>query len=87
MAYNSAAPPACLAFTIGDEQPQLWVYQSTDAPAAVAAAGYISNAKPLGMKVGDVLFYFQTSGPANQIFRVASFTGNAANLSAGIAIT
>jgi hypothetical protein len=32
-----------------------WDYSSTDAGSAVDASGYITNAKALGMKVGDIV--------------------------------
>lgn len=38
----------------------LWHYASTDDDATVIAAGYITNADDLGMKVGDVVFIVET---------------------------
>lgn len=41
---------------------QKWVYDSTDAATVVRAAGYISDAKAKGMRVGDVVEQRDTAG-------------------------
>lgn len=48
----------------GGQRAQRWVYEGTDTVAAVAAAGFISDAYELGMKVGDEITVKQYSSTA-----------------------
>lgn len=50
--YATTNPPKLL-FPQIPNIPSFWFYSSTDANTTVDAAGYITNAKALGMKVGD----------------------------------
>lgn len=59
MAYSTSNPPALLSQTIGGSK-KVYVYASTDNAAAVRAAGYITNAKELGMKAGDKVISVDT---------------------------
>jgi hypothetical protein len=43
--------------------PARWALSGTDSDATVLAAGYISDAQHLGVKVGDIVDYYLTSGP------------------------
>ena len=83
MAYSTATPPRLLVETITGSIPSIWVYSNSDAQATVAGAAYITNALQLGMEVGDILFYSRTGTVTAFAYVVLSFTGNAANLSAG----
>lgn len=56
MSYSTTNPPHLLTGSVGNRAPNLWAYQTTSDPlATIASTGYISNAKALGMKIGDVL--------------------------------
>ncbi len=57
MAYSTSNPPRLTvpSFTNVSGEIGRWDYSSTDAASAVDASGYITNAKALGMKVGDVV--------------------------------
>lgn len=48
--------------------PQHWSYTGKDAVATVAAAGYLVNAKDVGMRVGDLVFvYVYPTGTENLV--------------------
>jgi len=88
MAYSTSNPPQVVAQGIGNEKNALWVYGSADNQATVAAGGYVSNAKSLGLKVGDLVIVFVSGGPTNVLFTVAAInTNGSANLSSGTAIS
>ena len=57
MAYSTSNPPRLTvpSFTNVTGEIGRWDYDSTDAAATVDASGYITNAKALGMKVGDIV--------------------------------
>lgn len=57
MAYSTSNPPRLVrpSFTNVSGEISIWDYASTDAAATVDASGYITNAKALGMKVGDIV--------------------------------
>lgn len=54
MAYSTSNPPYLVTKAIGGKG-NIWRYESTDAAAVVDGDGYITNAKALGMKVGDTV--------------------------------
>lgn len=58
MTYSTSAPPKLLvpSFTNTTGEVSIWSYYSTDAAATIDASGYITNAKSLGMKAGDLVF-------------------------------
>lgn len=89
MAYATSNPPAAL-FGCSPLQgrPTLWQYQSADAVATVAGAGYITNAYQLGMQVNDLVIVIDTATPLISMCRVQSVssTTGAANLSAGTTV-
>lgn len=55
MAYAITNPPKALVTGMGEGQPSLWVYTSTDAHAAVAGSGYFTNGSDLGLRIGDLI--------------------------------
>lgn len=103
MAYSTSNPPSLIsqgmAITVSStsaasttpQQPRLWMYANTDATTAVDAAGYITNAKALGMRVGDLVMYVKTdASPITVQFMIVSAinaTTGAGDLSDGTAIT
>src|SRR5712691_5310242 len=51
---------------------QGWVYHTTDITSAPLASGYFTDAKVLGMRPGDIVFFVQqaTSVPSSQMLRM-----------------
>lgn len=91
MTSRHVPSPLDAATLTGTKQPAFWIMAGTDATTAVDAAGYITDAKDLGMQVGDVLWYVKTdASPITvQIMIVSAInaTTGAADLSDGTAIT
>ena len=87
MAYSTANPPALFSQAVGGRY-RKWVYKSTDAQAAVAVTGYITNAGSLGMKVGDTVEAINTATNLMSMHTVVTVnaTTGAADLSDGTAI-
>jgi hypothetical protein len=89
-----AYAPTALALAGGDpttSAPCVWTYKSTDAMTTIRGAGYISDAKYRGMKVGDTVFATTVNGSnvvqTHYVTVVMSFTAGAADLADGTAIT
>lgn len=61
---------------------QLWLLFGVDAIATVRGAGFISNAKAMGMRVGDVLIYQDTATPLTSLSRVTVVATTGATLTA-----
>lgn len=84
MAYNTNNPPVRLRASIDGSSSALWSYQSANSLTQVTAAGFISNADNLGLKVGDTIFVAETDNNySSATFTVASITTGAATLSRG----
>jgi hypothetical protein len=79
MAYTTANPPKLLKAAIAGG-PALWSYRSADAKATVVGAGYISNARELGMAAGDFVLVHDSNVPTVSFMGVLTFTASAANL-------
>jgi hypothetical protein len=64
---------------------QLWGYWSTDNTTGIAAAGYFSDAGPLGMRPGDLILAVGSTGAGTMITRLLTVqsisTAGAATLS------
>ena len=71
MSYDTANPPKLIAAGIAGLG-NLWHYSSTDATATVDGAGYITNAKALGMKVNDSVIVVDTTNGITTFHRVVS---------------
>lgn len=82
MAYATSNPPRVIA-TGGIAGPSLWYYADADVDSDVDAADYFSNGDALGMKVGDILFHYDTAGVATFFFVSAVTAGGAATVVAG----
>ena len=82
MAYDTDNPPCLLTTDWDNTAPRLWSMSGADAIATVAAAGYISNAYELGMQVGDIVYYYNTtSSLMSQAWVSAVVEGTGATLS------
>lgn len=71
MAYDTANPPKLITSGIAGVG-NLWHYASADPTATVDGAGYITNAKALGMKVNDSVLVVDTNLGITSFHRVAS---------------
>ncbi len=90
MAYSTTNPPALVTQGIMNVSTAFWIYASTDAATVVRVTGYISNAKALGMKAGDIVFAIDTDASplTMQVMIVSAITAaGAADLSDGTAVT
>lgn len=91
MAYSTSSPPALLYNGgIGNAFSAVWGLRNTDAVTDVRVTGYISNAKKLGMKKGDIVQYCKTdANPVTiQLMIVSAINANgSADLSDGTSIT
>ena len=79
MAYSTASPPNCLTNRVGGGG-ALWHYSSADVDSDVDATGYFTNGNDLGMRVGDVVFVFDTAGVCTPMFVSVSTAGGAATV-------
>ena len=68
---------------VGNQHPATWSYESEDASTVVDAAGYITNASKLGMKVGDIVYVTDTNASPIIVTThvVTAITAGAADLS------
>ena len=87
MAYSTSNPPALVSVAPLTGAGQVWAYRSTDAGTAVDASGYISNAKTLGMRVGDLVRVTDTFNLKTTTHYVAAISvAGAADLADGTTI-
>lgn len=77
MAYVVTNPPQCAVPGIGSA-PAIWTYKSADDDATVNGASYFSNGAALGMKVGDLVYVFDSGTPKGSVHYVTSVSGAAA---------
>ena len=77
MAYSVSNPPQLLVPAIG-ARPAIWSYKSADDDGTVNGASYFTNGVTLGMKVGDIVFVYDTTTPKSSGHYVASVSGAAA---------
>lgn len=89
MAYSTSSPPSLDSQTVGGTYRE-WTYRSTDAFTVVRVIGYISNARDLGMKVGDLVKCIKTDASpiSMQLATVSAInaTTGAGDLSDGTAV-
>lgn len=62
MAYSASNPPALVSQRIGGG-PAIWLYKSADVVGDVDATDYFSNGEALGMRVGDMVWVYDTTTP------------------------
>lgn len=61
---------------------QLWSLSGVDAIATVRGAGFISDAKNMGMRVGDQVIYSDTATPLTSLSRVTVVASTGATMTA-----
>ena len=69
----------------GDSNGKLWMYNTTDAIAAVNSANYFNDAANM-LKVRDVIIVKDTNTPTTNFVTVLSNNGSAVDVSDGTAI-
>lgn len=89
MSYATTNPPAIMSGPLTGAGKH-WSYRSTDVATDVDASGYFTNGDALGMKVGDIVWVFDTdTNDVMTIHRVTAVTaGGAATVSTtGLSVT
>lgn len=81
MAYSVLTPPVKLVSPMAGA-PGIWSYSSTDAVATVRGANYFTNALDLGMKPGDAVWSFNSSGNLGSWSVVQTVTAAGATMAA-----
>ena len=87
MAYATTNPPVLLvpSFTNASGELSHWVYASTDNATTVDVPGYFTNAKDLGIKVGDLIQVVDTDASPVIVttHRAVSYSGTTLTISTG----
>lgn len=80
--YGTDTTKPALVYQQIDNQaaPKRYAMSGTVADATVLAAGYISDAQSLNMKVGDILEYLLTTGPTLYTHVVTAVSSTGATL-------
>ena len=87
MPYSTSNPPSLVSVAPLTGAGQVWAYRSTEPSTTVDAIGYITNAKALGMWVGDLVRVTDTNIGKTTTHYVASISvAGAADLSDGTTI-
>jgi hypothetical protein len=68
------------------QAPQLWSYTTTDAIATVNTSGYFNDAAGV-LKVGDLVYVFDSNTPTASLVVVLSNTGSVVDVSDGTTIS
>jgi hypothetical protein len=66
--------------------PQMWAYTSADAIATVNTSGYFNNAADV-LKVGDLIYVYDSNTPTASLVVVLSNTGTVVDVSDGTALS
>lgn len=78
MAYSTSNPPVLANQAIGYVAgARKWYYTNTDAVATVDTTGYITNGGDLGMKVGDVVEYWDSNLQVTYTLNVVTVSATA----------
>jgi hypothetical protein len=85
MAYSSTGLNLVAGSKAGNA-PQIWAYQSADAIATVNTSGYFDSAASL-LKVGDLMYVYDTATPTASLVVVLSNTGTVVDVSDGTTIS
>jgi hypothetical protein len=85
MAYSSTGLNLVAGSKAGNA-PQIWAYQSADAIATVNTSGYFDSVASL-LKVGDLMYVYDTATPTASLVIVLSNTGSVVDVSDGTTIS
>jgi len=88
MPYSTSQPPVLTSQRVGGKGGANWSYDSADANTLVRANNYITDAKDLGMQVGDFVHQYDSVGATvAHIYPVISVSDSGADLGDGQAIS
>jgi hypothetical protein len=86
MAYSSTGLNAAGGQSKAGNAPQMWTYTSADAIATVNTAAYFNDASSL-LKVGDIIFVYDSATPTMSIVFVVSNASGVVDVSDGLTVT
>jgi len=86
MAYSSTGLNSAGGQSKAGNAPQIWTYSSADAIATVNTSGYFNDASSL-LKVGDIIFVYDSATPSMNIVYVLSNASGVVDVSDGLAVT
>lgn len=82
MAYSTSNPPAVVAQQLGGAG-TVWVYKHTDADENATSSGYFTDGVALGMAVGDIVLFIDSSTPKASLMFVSTLTSTGATITYG----
>jgi hypothetical protein len=82
--YSTSTPPVLISQAVGGGY-ATWRYNSVDNATTVDVPGYFTNAKELGIAVGDLIIVTDTdaSPPIVTTHRAVSYSGDTLTISTG----
>jgi hypothetical protein len=86
MAYSSTGLNSAGGQSKAGNAPQIWTYTSADAIATVNTAAYFNDASSL-LKVGDIIFVYDSATPTMSIVFVLSNASGVVDVSDGLTVT
>lgn len=85
MAYSTGNPPDLFASSVGGKR-RFWVYTSADPIATVNTANYFTNGGSLGLKVGDLMYIWDTVNSLGHLAFVNATGNGTTDITDGTAI-
>jgi hypothetical protein len=86
MAYSATGLNSAGGQSKAGNAPQIWTYTSADSIATVNTTAYFNNASSL-LKVGDVIFVYDSATPTMSIVFVLSNASGVVDVSDGLTVT
>lgn len=81
MTYSTSNPPTRVWGEVGGNSG--WYYNSADDDSTVIGANYVTNAQALGMKVGDVVYIYDSATPKLSVVSVTAVTSSGSTMAFG----
>jgi hypothetical protein len=86
MAYSSTGLNSAGGQSKAGNAPQIWTYTSADSIATVNTTAYFNDASSL-LKVGDIIFVYDSATPTMSIVFVLSNASGVVDVSDGLTVT
>ena len=86
MSYSTSAPPRLILEGGIGGSPSIWLYTEPATAASIDGSGYISNGYDIGMRDGDLLFFFNSTSKIWTTHTVLNNSGTTIDLSDGTTI-
>jgi hypothetical protein len=86
MAYSATGLNSAGGQSKAGNAPQIWTYTSADAIATVNTSGYFNDASSL-LKVGDIIFVYDSATPTMSITFVVSNASGVVDITDGLTVT